>query len=258
MLMAQIQPKHPRTLAMAVSDSQGEIVKAAKSPKAKTELPVAVIAAATGSGPSLSQPVTQAGPSLSLSTTQTAMVIAPDVPLMATIETSTNIAVPDISLSVVKQIPQVDDDNLQALSMLVQVSGEKGQPSPMTAQAPTVMLRSGADNLPLPAIPLAEMPLPGENAGYLKVPFSKGEVIGQVIINKPTAEAPQQLLLSTNNADVSSLLRDSVQFLDEPRWRLTDYHEDKQDQGQRSSSEESDESAGDDSRRELVLQKAKV
>lgn len=156
-----------------------------------------------------------------------------------------------------KPVVEVDRNDGQPLLMPVQVSVEKSSSSLMPVQAHHVSHRPGSDNTPLTPVSLHT-----DSTDYLKIPFSKGEAIAQIIISKPSAETPQQLQLSTNNLDVSSLLRDSVQLLHEPRWRLVDHQNDQQGQGQDQSqsfsSEEQDENSSDGNPRWTMQQETDV
>jgi hypothetical protein len=267
-LMAQIQPLRQAALALSIGDGRPAVVTSSKLQGggievarrqvatrqviAHTELsmgqllaPKAALPALTGLNPPPSPSQSPLpSPSLTLS------VLPPTALLPSALMAPDSVPVITI-MSNIKPVLEVDKNDGQALLMPAQVLVEKHSSPLMPVQTPNSSHRPGGDTTPL--IPVS---LPTDSTNYLKIPFSKDEAFGQVIISKPSVEAPQQLQLSTNNPDVSSLLRDSVQLLHEPRWRLVDHQNDQQGQGQgeRSTSEEPDENTGDGNTRRSMRQ----
>ncbi|VVO48396.1 hypothetical protein [Pseudomonas fluorescens] len=280
-LMAQIQPLRQPALALSIGDDrlipvtsskvQGENIEVSRlqvdkrqviaHTESSMDLPLATKAVL--SAPAVTaltalslprSPSPSPSPSSPSSPSSTLPVLPPTALMSSTLTTSDSAPVTTI-ISNINPVPEVDKNDGQPLLMPVQVSAEKNSSPLMPVQTPNAQQRPGGDNPPLPP-----MPLHTGSTNYLKVPFSKGEAIGQVIINKPSPEAPQLLQLSTNNPDVSSLLRDNVQSLHEPRWRLVEHQYDQQGQGQdrRPSPEESDENAGDGNPRRPMQQETEV
>ncbi|VVP32384.1 hypothetical protein PS865_04430 [Pseudomonas fluorescens] len=67
----------------------------------------------------------------------------------------------------------------------------------------------------------------GTSASFLQVPFSKGQAVGQVIVNKLDGEPGLTLQLAPSSSEISSHLREGLSALSEPTWRLAE-----EDQGQ--------------------------
>jgi hypothetical protein len=267
-LMSQVLRQHQLTLTLSVSDKRTAVVSSGK-PLIESGDRRAIVLSGTGgkleqsigtfettkrvlrtpTTPALADPRASVTPSL----ISTPAIITADHVSTSTIANTVAATEPGGSLPNLETAVVVDNKDNQPKISPVQVSFEKSQPLPIPVQTPVAAHRPLTE-------PTFMMPMDVRkgNEGYLKIPFSKGEAVGQVIINKPSAEVPQQLQLSTNNVDVSSLLRDSVQQLHEPRWRLVDSQNEQSGQGQGSPPQDADEDASDGFRRGPELQEAEV
>jgi hypothetical protein len=272
-LMAQIQPLRQAALALSIGDGRPAVVTSSRLQGEGIEVAGRQVAARqviAHNELSMGQPLvpkavlpasamtnfTRLNPSpLSLALPLEALSELPSTaPLHSAPMAPDSVPVTTI-MSNMKPVLELDGNDGQPLLMPAQVSVEKNSSPLVPVQTPHASHRPGID-----ATPLTPMSLPTDSTDYLKIPFSKGEAIGQVIISKPSAEAPQQLQLSTNSTDISSLLRDNVQLLHEPRWRLVDHQNNHQGQGQNqsSASDESDENANDGNPRKMMQQETEV
>lgn len=75
---------------------------------------------------------------------------------------------------------------------------------------------------------------------YLQVPFAKGESAAVITITKaaPDQFQPHQLVMRTDNVDVSGYLRDNLLQLDEPRWQLAEQQDREQGDSRRQDERE--------------------
>jgi hypothetical protein len=261
-LMAQIQPLRQAALALSIGDGRRVVVTSSKLQGEGVEVAGRRVAARqviAHNELSMGQPLVPKSVLPASMTNSTGLNPSPlSLPLEALSVFPSTAPLPSAPMapdSVPVTTMELDGNDGQPLLTLAQVLVEKNTSALVPVQTPHASHRPGSD-----ATPLIPMSLPTASNDYLKIPFSKGEAIGHVIISKPSAEAPQQLQLSTNNTDVSSLLRDNVQLLHEPRWRLVDHQNNHQGQGQNqsTSSDESDENANDGNPRTTIQQETEV